>query len=184
MKVLRLILCVALSYLGVSALAHHAFGAEFDPNRPLILKGKVTKVEWVNPHAWIHLDHEKEDGTTESWMVEGGTPNTLLRRGITRNSLKPGTKIVVDGYQSKDLSNRANGRNITYEDGRTLFMGSSGTGAPRDGADPTERATEEEKALLEQAREESDSDESTEDKESQESSSEEAANEEEDKSSD
>lgn len=185
MKALQLILCVALSHFGISALAHHAFGAEFDPNRPLILKGKVTKVEWVNPHAWIHLDHEKEDGTTESWMVEGGTPNTLLRRGITRNSLKPGTKIVVDGYQSKDLSKRANGRNITYEDGRTLFMGSSGTGAPRDGADPTERATEEEKELLEQVREESESNEEpTGDKEAQESSSEEAAEEEEDKSSD
>lgn len=183
MKAFQLILCVALSYFGISALAHHAFGAEFDPNRPLILKGKVTKVEWVNPHAWIHLDHEKEDGTTESWMVEGGTPNTLLRRGITRNSLKPGTKIVVDGYQSKDLSNRANGRNITYEDGRTLFMGSSGTGAPRDGADPTERASEEEKDRLEQVREDTES-ESGDDKKAQEPDSEEAAKEEEDESSD
>lgn len=183
MKVFRLIFCFALSSFGFSALAHHAFGAEFDPNRPLILKGKVTKVEWVNPHAWIHLDHEKEDGTTESWMVEGGTPNTLLRRGITRNSLKPGTKIVVDGYQSKDLSNRANGRNITYEDGRTLFMGSSGTGAPRDGADPTERATDEEKERLEQARQEAES-QSEETKEAQESASDEAKEEDQDKSSD
>ena len=123
---------------GVTIYAHHAFGAEFNPNRPLILRGKITKVEWVNPHAWIHLDNEKQDGSTESWMVEGGTPNTLLRRGITRDSLKPGTNIVVDGYQSKDLSNRANGRNITYADGTTLFLGSAGTGTPRDGADPTE----------------------------------------------
>jgi len=121
-----------------SAAAHHAFGAEFDANRPVLLKGKVTKVEWVNPHTWIHMDVVK-DGKTETWMVEGGTPNTLLRRGINKNSLPPGTDIVVDGYQSKDRSNRANGRDVTFADGRKLFMGSSGTGAPRDGKDPTEK---------------------------------------------
>lgn len=121
----------------VPVVAHHAFGAEFDANRPVLLKGKVTKVEWVNPHAWIHLAVEK-DGKTEEWMVEGGTPNTLLRRGINRNSLTVGTEIVVDGYQSKDRSNRANGRDVTFPDGKKLFMGSSGTGAPRDGRDPTE----------------------------------------------
>jgi len=129
---------VAMSMPG-QLVAHHAFGAEFDPNRPLVLRGPVTKVEWVNPHAWIHLAVEKEDGTTESWMVEGGTPNTLLRRGINKNSLKIGTYIVVDGYQSKDRSNRANGRDITFADGQKLFMGSSGTGAPRDGRDPNAR---------------------------------------------
>jgi hypothetical protein len=118
----------------VPVVAHHAFGAEFDANRPVLLKGKVTKVEWVNPHAWIHLKTE----SGEDWMVEGGTPNTLLRRGIDRNSLKVGTDIVVDGYQSKDRSNRANGRDVTFPDGKKLFMGSSGTGAPRDGRDPTE----------------------------------------------
>ena len=141
MKVRNLTIAILAALLPVSsAQAHHAFGAEFDPNRPLLIKGEVIKVEWVNPHAWIHVAREMDDGTTESWMVEGGTPNTLLRRGVTRDSLKPGIYLVVDGYQSKDRSNRANGRNITYADGTTLFLGSSGTGAPRDGADPRDRS--------------------------------------------
>ena len=132
--------CAALAIaMPTSTSAHHAFGAEFDPNRPLILRGQITKLEWVNPHAWIHIEVTNDAGEKESWMVEGGTPNTLLRRGLTRNTLKIGSKIVVDGYQSKDRSNRANGRDITFEDGRKIFMGSSGTGAPRDGRDPTER---------------------------------------------
>ena len=118
--------------------AHHAFSAEFDANRPVQLKGTVTKMEWINPHAWIHIDVTKEDGAVESWMVEGGTPNTLFRRGFTKRSLLPGTVILVDGYQAKDGTMKANGRDLTFEDGRRLFLGSSGTGAPRDGRDPTE----------------------------------------------
>ena len=93
-----------------------AFGAEFDPNRPLILKGPVTKIEWVNPHAWIHLEHTTESGDKEQWMLEGGTTNTLLRRGLNSRNLVHCTIIVVGGYQSKDRSNRANGRDITFEE--------------------------------------------------------------------
>lgn len=119
-------------------VAHHAFSSEFDANSPVKLQGPITKVEWINPHAWIHLQVKTAAGQAETWAVEGGTPNTLQRRGITRDSLKVGTVIVVEGYRSKDGSKRANGRDITFPDGRTLFMGSSGTGAPRDGRDPNE----------------------------------------------
>lgn len=106
--------------------AHHAFAAEYDANRPVKFSGTVTKMEWINPHAWIHVDVKKPDGTVESWMVEFGTPNTLLRRGFTRDSLKPGAVIVVDGYGSKDGSLHANGRDVTLPDGRTLFAGTEG----------------------------------------------------------
>jgi hypothetical protein len=129
----------ALLMAQAPVLAHHAFSAEFDGDKPVKLQGAVTKVELINPHAWIHIDVKNPDGTTASWMVEGGTPNTLMRRGITRDSLKIGTVILVDGYQAKDGTNKANGRDLTFPDGRKLFMGSSGTGAPSDGRDPTER---------------------------------------------
>ena len=124
----------------VTASAHHAFGGEFDSSKPVVLKGPIMKVEWVNPHAWIHVQITKPDGAKEVWMVEGGSPNSLLRLGVTKDSLKIGTVIVVDGYQARDHTlMRANGRNITYPDGRKLFLGSSGTGAPLDGADPSEK---------------------------------------------
>jgi hypothetical protein len=110
--------------------AHHAFAAEFDVNKPLILKGTVTKMEWINPHAWIHIDVKEADGKVTPWMVEAGAPNGLLRRGFTKASLPAGTEIVVEGWQAKDGSNRANGSNITLPDGKKLFVGSSGTGAP------------------------------------------------------
>ena len=120
-------------------LAHHAFSAEFDAKKPVKLTGTVTRMEWINPHAWIHIDVKRPDGKVEKWMIEGGTPNTLFRRGFTKNSVLPGTVIVVDGYQAKDGSQKANGRDLTLSDGRKLFLGSSGTGAPKDGKDPTEK---------------------------------------------
>jgi hypothetical protein len=113
------------------AIAHHAFGSEFDANRPVLLKGKIVKMEWVNPHTWIHIEIVKDDGSKEVWMVEGGSPNTLLRRGANKNTFPVGTDVVVDGYQARDHSEkRANARNVTFPDGRKLFLGSTGTGAP------------------------------------------------------
>ena len=124
----------ALFSLGLAApvLAHHAFSAEFDARKTVKLEGTVSKMQWINPHAWIHVDVKRPDGKLETWMIEGGTPNTLFRRGFTKDSLKTGTRIVVEGYRAKDGSLRANGRDITFPDGRKLFMGSSGTGAPGD----------------------------------------------------
>jgi hypothetical protein len=122
----------ALLLAALPAWPHHAFAAEFDPKRPVKLRGVVTKMEWINPHAWMHIDAKDADGKVTSWMIEAGTPNTLFRRGFTKDSLKIGTEVLVDGYQSKDGSNTANGRDVTLPDGRKLFLGSSGTGAPED----------------------------------------------------
>ncbi len=123
--------------------AHHAFAAEFDADSPVLLKGQVSKVELINPHSWIHVDVKNDDGSVEEWMVEGGTPNTLYRAGVTRKSLPIGTDVIVRGYQSKDKvcepKCKANGRDITLSNGEKVFMGSSGTGAPSDGSDATER---------------------------------------------
>ena len=129
-------ICVWLAGASVPVAAHHAFAAEFDADRPVEFSGSVTKVEWVNPHVWIHLDVNRDDGSTEAWAFEAGTPNVLFRRGFTRRSLLPGTDVLVDGYQAKDGTNRANGRDITLADGTKLFLGSSGTGAPYELARP------------------------------------------------
>jgi Family of unknown function (DUF6152) len=127
---------------GARVQAHHAFAAEFDANKPIQLKGTITRLEWVNPHSWLHIDVKKADGTVEQWMIEGGPPTSLLRRGFTKKSLEVGTEVNVSGFMSKDHACRpicrGNGRDITFNDGRKLFMGSSGTGAPDDGKDPTE----------------------------------------------
>jgi hypothetical protein len=117
-----------------ASMAHHAFSAEFDADSPVEIQGTVTKMEWINPHSWIHIDVVNEDGEVEQWMVEGGAPNAILRRGFTADSLKPGTVILVEGYRARDGSNRANGRDIAFEDGTKLFFGIGSSGAP-DGRD-------------------------------------------------
>ena len=122
--------CSGLILAAVPAWAHHAFAAEFDAKKPVHFEGKVTKVELINPHSWIHVDVKNADGTVTNWMFEAGSPNVLLRRGFTKTSIPAGTDVVVDGYQSKDGSNRANGRDITLPNGQKLFLGSTGTGAP------------------------------------------------------
>jgi len=129
-KLALMAVCSGLLLAAVPAWAHHAFAAEFDAKKPVHFEGKVTKVELINPHSWIHVDVKNADGTVTNWMFEAGSPNVLLRRGFTKTSIPAGTDVVVDGYQSKDGSNRANGRDITLPNGQKLFLGSTGTGAP------------------------------------------------------
>lgn len=117
---------------------HHAFAAEFDSTKPIKLRGTVTKMEWINPHTWIHIEVKLPNGAVEGWAIEGGPPNALFRRGFTRDSLPTGIEIVVEGFRARDGSRRGNGRDLTFADGRRLFLGSSGTGAPRDGRDAAE----------------------------------------------
>jgi hypothetical protein len=117
----------------ISALplrAHHAFSAEFDTKKPVKLRGVIAKIEMVNPHCWIYVDVKSEDGTTTQWMLEAGSPNVLIRRGFTKTSLPKGTEVIFEGFQAKDGSSRANGRDITFPDGKKLFIGSTGTEGP------------------------------------------------------
>ena len=128
-RLVAIVLCVGIS-VTVPLLSHHAFSSEFDANKPVKLKGTVSRIEWINPHTWIHVDVKEPDGKITKWMVEGGSPNALIRRGVTSQLLKVGMEVMVDGYQAKDGSSRANGRDITLADGRKLSVSSPGTGAP------------------------------------------------------
>jgi hypothetical protein len=131
-------LALAVAAAG-AASAHHSFAAEFDANSPVKLHGTIVKMEWINPHAWLHIDVKNPDGTVTRWMIEGGTPNTLVRRGFRKDAVKEGLEITVEGFRAKNGAFRANGRDLVLPDGKRLFMGSSGTGAPQDGRDPSER---------------------------------------------
>ena len=133
MRLYGSLLWIALA--GTPLLAHHSFAAEFDANKPLKLRGKVTKVEFINPHSWIHIDVTDAEGKVTNWGVEGGSPNALLRLGFTKDALPLGTEIVVDGYQAKDSSNRAVGKDLTFADGRRLFLGGSAPGAEGEGGE-------------------------------------------------
>jgi hypothetical protein len=138
-KIAALVVGVGILLAAVPVWAHHAFAAEFDSNKPVKLRGTITKMEWINPHSWVHIDVKEPDGKVTSWMIEGGPPNALFRRGFTKDAMPAGAEILVQGYQAIDGSKRANGRDITFADGRKLFLGSSGPGAPNDGKDPTKK---------------------------------------------
>ena len=121
--------CILALMLSAPARPHHAFAAEFDINRPIKLRGTVTKMDWINPHSWIHIDVKDPDGKVTNWMIEGGSPNVLLRLGFTKDALPAGSEIVLDGFQAKDGSNRGVGKTLSFADGRKLFLGGSAPGA-------------------------------------------------------
>jgi len=138
-RIFSLFICVLLLLTAVPVFAHHSFSSEYDINQPVTLKGKLTKLEWINPHGWIYIDVTGADGKVVNWAIETGSPNALLRRGLRKEDFPLGVELTVKGFRAKNGTATANGRSITLPDGRELFAGSSGTGAPRDGADPTER---------------------------------------------
>jgi hypothetical protein len=129
---LALMLGAGVVGTAVPVVAHHAFAAEFDRDKPVSLEGTVTKMDWINPHAWLHFDVKQADGKNVEWAVELGAPNALIRRGFDKESVPIGTKIVVKGFEAKDGGFRANGSSITFADGRKMFVGSPGTGAPEE----------------------------------------------------
>lgn len=128
--VMAAVLAALCTAFAAPVLAHHSFAAEFDITKPVRLQGKVNRMEWINPHAWIHVDVVGADGKVVTWMIEGGSPNILLRRGFTKESLLPGTEVSVEGYRAKSGLNLANGSNITFKDGRRLFLGGSNPDDP------------------------------------------------------
>ena len=135
----RRTIAVGLALLGIALLsqhpvvqAHHAFSAEFDAKKPVKFTGTVTKVEWINPHSWFHIEVKQPDGSLQKWMIEAGSPAALFRRGFSKDIIKTGMQLQIEGYAAKDGSRRANGRDMTLPGGKTLFMGSAGTGAPSD----------------------------------------------------
>jgi Family of unknown function (DUF6152) len=138
MKMSALFVSLVMLLAAAPSFAHHSFSSEFDINQPVTLKGTLTKLEWINPHGWIYIDVKGADGKVVNWAIETGGPNALLRRGVRKTDFPLGIELTISGYRAKSGLPVANGRTITLPDGRALFAGSSGTGAPRDGADPTE----------------------------------------------